>query len=78
MANAKFSGACEHFNVVIKKYTTLSIEVVGSDLKQLQIGGRFKAGDIDGLFAALETNFGIEVKRLTYNKIELVEQQAAL
>lgn len=55
----------------ISRYTTLSIVITDPELKQLQIGGRFKAGDTDSMFAALETNFGIEVKQLNYNKVEL-------
>lgn len=55
----------------ISRYTTLSIEIVDPDLKGLQIGGRFRVGDLDNMFAALETNFGIEVERVNYNQVEL-------
>lgn len=56
----------------ISRYTTVSIEITDPDLKQLQIGGRFKMGDTDAMFAALETNFGIAANQLNYNKIELM------
>lgn len=55
----------------ISRYTTLSIEIIDPDLKELQIGGRFRVGEIDNMFAALEANFGIEVERVNYNQVEL-------
>lgn len=55
----------------ITRYTTLSINIADPALRQLQIGGRFKVGDTDSMFAALETNFGIEVRQLNYNQVEL-------
>lgn len=67
-----FSGeSLEQVVAEISRYTTLSIEIVEPDLKGLQIGGRFRVGDIDNMFAALEANFGIEVDRVNYNQVEL-------
>lgn len=56
----------------ISRYTTVSIQISDPVLKDLQIGGRFKVGDTDSMFAALEANFGIEVNQLNYNKVELI------
>lgn len=55
----------------ISRYTTVSIEIADPDLRELQIGGRFRVGDVDNMFAALEANFGIEVDRVNYNQVEL-------
>ena len=55
----------------ISRYTTLSIEIVDPVLNDLQIGGRFRVGDLDNMFAALEANFDIEVERVDYNQVEL-------
>ena len=55
----------------ISRYTTLSIEIVDPVLNDLQIGGRFRVGDLDNMFAALEANFDIEVERVSYNQVEL-------
>lgn len=55
----------------ISRYTTVSIEISDPELRQIQIGGRFKVGDIDNMFSALEANFGLQVDRLNYNRVEL-------
>ncbi len=55
----------------ISRYTTVSIEIADPALRDIQIGGRFKVGDIDHLFKALEANFGIEVDRLSYTQARL-------
>ena len=55
----------------ISRYTTISIDIVDPSVKSLQIGGRFRVGNIESLFAVLESNFGVEVNRLSYNRVEL-------
>lgn len=67
-----FSGEpLEQVVLEISRYTTVSIEIPDPDLRQIQIGGRFKVGDIDNMFDALETNFGVKVNRLNYNRVQL-------
>lgn len=67
-----FSGeSLEQVVSEICRYTTLSIEIADPDLKQLQIGGRFKVGDVENMFAALEANFGIQAERVNYNQVKL-------
>ena len=47
----------------VSRYTTSNFEIVDSELAKINVAGYFKAGDIDGLLASLESNFGI-----TYSK----------
>ena len=58
----------------ISRYTTVSIEIVDPDVRNLQIGGRFKVGDLDNMFKALEANFGLKVTRLGYNRVLLAAE----
>jgi transmembrane sensor len=55
----------------ISRYTTLSIEIADPALREIQIGGRFKVGGINEVFNALETNFGLQVTHLGYNRVRL-------
>ncbi|MDB9952439.1 FecR domain-containing protein [Porticoccaceae bacterium] len=58
----------------ISRYTTVSIEIVDPAVRNLQIGGRFKVGDLDNMFKALEANFGLKVTRLGYNRVLLAAE----
>ena len=58
----------------ISRYTTVSIEIVDPTVRSLQIGGRFKVGDLDNMFKALEANFGLKVTRLGYNRVLLAAE----
>ena len=55
----------------ISRYTTVSIEITDPEVRSMEIGGRFRVGDIDGMFSALEENFGLRVNRLAYNRVQL-------
>jgi len=55
----------------ISRYTTVSIEIVDPAVRNLQIGGRFKVGDLDNMFKALEANFDLKVTRLGFNRVQL-------
>ena len=67
-----FSGeTLEQVVEEISRYTTVSIEITDPQVRQIQIGGRFKAGDLDNMFMALEANFGLEVNRLSYHRAQL-------
>jgi transmembrane sensor len=47
----------------VSRYTPVKFEIADEDLKQLRIGGMFKAGDVDGLLATLKENFNIDSER---------------
>ncbi|HEY0687353.1 MAG TPA: FecR domain-containing protein [Steroidobacter sp.] len=47
----------------VSRYTPVKFEIADERLKQLRIGGMFKAGDVDGLLATLEENFNIDSER---------------
>ncbi|NQY33731.1 MAG: FecR domain-containing protein [Alteromonadaceae bacterium] len=67
-----FNGeSLEQVATEISRFTTVDIEIIDEKLKQLAIGGRFKVGEIEDFFLVLQTNFGISVERLSYNKVRL-------
>lgn len=53
----------------ISRYTTVSIEIAGPEVGEIRIGGRFPVGETEKMFAALETNFGLEVTHLDPNHV---------
>lgn len=55
----------------INRYTPLTIKIVDPALNHLEIGGRFKVDEIDGIFDVLEANFGIQVSRISGQNIQL-------
>ncbi len=55
----------------ISRYTTVSIEVADPELRAIKIGGRFPVGETEAMFVALETNFGIEVTRMSHDRVLL-------
>lgn len=54
----------------ISRYTTSEL-VAGADIRDVRVGGYFKAGDIDGLLVALKKNFDIDAERSSGNRITL-------
>lgn len=56
----------------ITRYTTLRIEADAS-LLDLRVGGYFRVDDIEGLLAAIDTNFKIDIQR-NDNEVRLVPQ----
>lgn len=70
--NLVFRGeTLEQALLEINRYTSVKFEVVDEKIKQERIAGLFKAGDVDGLLAALEQNFNIHNERIGDNKIRL-------
>lgn len=70
--NLVFRGeTLEDALVEINRYTSVQFEVVDESIKQERIAGLFKAGDVDGLLAALEQNFNIHNQRIGNNRIRL-------
>lgn len=55
----------------VSRYTTITIDIADPALGQVEIGGRFRVGNMDEMFKALEANFGVKVKRLAYNHVQL-------
>jgi transmembrane sensor len=49
--------------VELGRYTPVKFELVDAKLADIRIGGRFKAGDVDGLLATLKENFEIDYER---------------
>lgn len=70
--NLVFRGeTLEDALIEINRYTSVQFEVADEHIKQERIAGLFKAGDVDGLLAALEQNFNILSQRIGNNKIRL-------
>lgn len=68
-----FSGnSLEEVVHEISRYTTLSIHIVDPELKKIRIGGSFDVNNTDALFDALEANFGVQINRLDYNRVEII------
>lgn len=49
--------------VELSRYTPVKFELADPRLRDIRIGGRFKAGDVDGLLATLKENFNIDYER---------------
>jgi transmembrane sensor len=49
--------------VELSRYTPVRFELMDARLGEIRIGGRFKAGDVDGLLATLRDNFNIDYER---------------
>lgn len=54
----------------VSRYTPIEI-VASAAVRDVKVGGYFKAGDIDGLLVALKNNFDIDAERISGNKIVL-------
>jgi len=56
----------------IGRYTNIDFELSEDDrLKQVQVAGMFKTGDIKGLLEVLNNNFNIDYERVSPDKIRL-------
>ena len=55
----------------VSRYTPVRFELADERLKEIRIGGLFKAGDVDGLLATLEENFNIQSERLDAERVLL-------
>jgi transmembrane sensor len=55
----------------ISRHTSIRIDVPDPVLRKMRIGGHFRTGETDALFHVLESGFGIQVKKLDENHIEL-------
>jgi transmembrane sensor len=48
----------------VSRYTPVNIVISDPSIRQIAIGGYFKAGDNEAMFEALETSFGVRVDRV--------------
>jgi transmembrane sensor len=55
----------------VSRYTPVRFEIADERLKELRIGGLFRAGDVDGLLATLKENFNIDSERLDAERVLL-------
>ena len=55
----------------VSRYTPVRFEIADPRLRELRIGGLFKAGDVDGLLATLKENFNIDSERLDAERVLL-------
>ena len=62
--------------IEISRYTEQSIIIIDPSIKTTRIGGHFKTDNIDALLLSLSEGFGIEVKRVSANRIHLSARQA--
>lgn len=68
----RFSGdPLQEVVVEISRYTDLNILILDPQIRNLRIGGFFKVGETDKMLEALETSFGIDVKRLGNHTVHL-------
>ena len=59
----------------ISRYTDLTIEITGEELRQQPIAGYFKVGETGALFDALTIMADVEVERIEVNRIRLYRKQ---
>lgn len=61
----------------IGRYSQLSIELTDPAMASIKIGGQFRVGEVDAMLESLERNFGLKVRRVSYNHIQLSYGAAA-
>jgi transmembrane sensor len=59
----------------IGRYSPVKIKIVDPELKKIRIGGQFRVGDLDGLFATLEFSFGLNIKLLNNDRVEITASE---
>ena len=68
-----FTGeSLEQVIAEISRYTPVQIEIVNPELRNIEIGGQVEVGDTDSMFKALEVNFGLTIKRISYNHVQVI------
>jgi len=55
----------------VSRYTRSQIVISDPEIRDLPIGGSFKAGEVDALLGALEASFGVKVSRVSTDLIYL-------
>jgi transmembrane sensor len=60
----------------VNRYSPVTLEIADPELKRLQIGGRFKVGDLEAVCDVLQSNFGIRIARVDDRHIQLRHAQS--
>ncbi|AQS40110.1 FecR family protein [Shewanella psychrophila] len=60
----------------VSRYSSIKFDIVDPALSELKVAGYFKAGDIDGLLASLQSNFSIVYSKGADNIIHLTSANA--
>lgn len=55
----------------VSRYTSVKIDVIDEEIKQLRIGGSFQVGKTEKLFDALEMGFDVRIVRLSEHHVQL-------
>lgn len=55
----------------VGRYSQMSIELTDPAMASIKIGGQFRVGEVDAILESLEINFGLAVKRVSYNHVQL-------
>jgi transmembrane sensor len=55
----------------VDRYTTTRFVIADDTLRDVRIGGYFRAGDVDGLLVALRENFLIDSRRDAQGRVVL-------
>ncbi len=58
----------------ISRYTSLQLLIIDPEINDIPIGGHFKTDDIEGLLAALATNFDIRVDQVSPDQVHLYHE----
>jgi transmembrane sensor len=68
----KFSGdPLQEVVEEVSRYTDISIVILDPEIRELRIGGFFQVGEVEKMFEALETSFGVRVVRVDENLVHL-------
>ena len=60
----------------VGRYSQITIELAGPDIGAIKIGGQFRVGEVDAMLESLEQNFGLTVKHVSYNHVQLSQLPA--
>jgi len=67
-----FKGApLDQVVMEVERYSQVTIELVDPALAAIEIGGQFKIGEVGAILESLENNFGLKVKRISHNHVQL-------
>lgn len=55
----------------INRYSPVALEIADPELKPVEVGGRFRIGDLDAVLEVLRTDFGIEASQVDERNIRL-------
>lgn len=58
----------------VSRYTPVKFQIADKVIEDIKIAGRFKIGDVNGLVAALSSNFNIKADRVNKNLVILTRQ----